>query len=145
MQSYSFGVSLRIWHPNFDPSVVSTNLGLESDFTSRAGEARRTPTGRLLSGSYAESYWCSRTFNPGEQSSIDNTAEDVLAAAVDILSPHKAFLLLLREQGARLNLEVSSFGGRNYSLELSPQFLASCADLGLSIVHDVYAIAQNAY
>jgi hypothetical protein len=145
MQSYSFSVSLRIWHPNIAPSTITLTLGLNPDFVSTAGEARRTPKGRLLSGTYAESYWCSRAFNDGEQSSLDEAAEDVLVSALDILSPHKAFLRLLREQGARLNLEVSSFGGRNYALELSPLLLTKCAELGLSIVHDVYAVAQNKY
>ena len=146
MASYSFDVTLRIWHPNFDPSVVSQNLGLTPEFTSRAGERRRTPKGTLLSGTYAESYWCSRPFfRDGEQSASANTAEDVLAHAVDTLLPHKVFLRLIREQGGRSNLEISSFGGRNYALELSPQLMAMCAELGLTLVHDVYAVAQSSF
>ena len=143
MQSYSFSVALRIWHPSVDPEVISRNLGLKAKFSAQAGAERTTLRGRKLSGTHAESYWHSDPFEHGEYASIDDVAEDVLAQVVELLAPKRAFLLLLREQGARLHLQVASFSHRNYAIELSPSFLAACAELGLSIVHDVYPCAQG--
>lgn len=143
MQNYSFSIALRIWHPNIDPAVISRILGLKAKYSGIAGAQRTTPQGRKLSGTYAESYWHSDPFGRGEYISTDELAEDALASVIEILSPKKSFLLLLREQGARIHLQVASFSHRNYALELSPTFLASCAELGLSLVHDVYPYAQR--
>ena len=143
MQRYSYSIALRIWHPSIDPAVISGKLGLTPSHIATAGQPRHTPKGNPLSGTHAESYWHSDPFDRGEYSSTDELAEDALADVLEVLKPKKQFLLLLREQGARLHLQVSSFSGRNYALELSPQFLAGCAELGLSLVHDVYPNAQN--
>ena len=143
MQRYSFSIALRIWHPNIDPAVITGKLGLQPKHSATAGQLRQTPKGRPLNGTHAESYWHSDPFDRREYSSADEIAEDALAEVLEALRPHKQFLHLLREQGARLHLQVSSFSGRNYALELSPQFLAGCAELGLSVVHDVYPYAQN--
>ena len=143
MQSYSFTIAVRIWHPNIDPAVISGNLKMKPEYAATAGTQRQTLQGRKLSGTYAESYWCSDPFEYGEYRSADNSGEDILADIIDVLMPSKAFLLLLREQGARIHLHISSFSGRNYGLEFSPEFLSCCAELGISIVHDVYPYAQN--
>jgi len=143
MQSYSFTVALRIWHPSIDPEVVSRSLGMQAKYSSTAGAQRLTPKGQALSGTHAESYWHADPFGRGEYASHDETAENVLLSVVDALSPKKAFLLLLREQGARIHLQVSSFSLRNYAIELSPSLLSACAELGVSVVHDVYPCAQR--
>jgi hypothetical protein len=143
MQSYSFSVALRIWHPNIDPQVISRTLGLKAQHSALAGAARTTPKGRKLGGTHAESYWHSDPFERGDYASTDDLAEDVLASVVEVLAPKKAFLLLLREQGASTHLQVASFSNRNYAIELSPAFLGACVDLGLSVVHDVYPCAQG--
>jgi hypothetical protein len=143
MQSYTFSVALRIWHPNIDPDLISTSLGLTAKHSAKAGAQRTTPKGHPLSGTHQESYWHSDPFKRGEYASTDELAEDVLADILDRLSPHKEFLLTLASQGARLHLQIASFSIRNYAFELSPQLLAKCASLGLSFVHDVYPCAQG--
>lgn len=143
MQRYSFSIALRIWHPNIDPAVITGKLGLQSKHSATAGQPRQTPKGQPLAGTHAESYWHSDPFERGEYSSADEIAEDALAEVLEALRPHKQFLLLLREQGARLHLQISSYSNRNYTVELSPQLLAGCAELGLSVVHDIYPYAQN--
>ncbi|MFP8780830.1 hypothetical protein [Hydrogenophaga sp. RWCD_12] len=143
MQSYSFSVALRIWHPNIDPEVISQNLWLKAKHAAMARAERTTPKGRKLSGVHAESYWHSDPFERDDYASTDDLAEDILASVVEVLAPKKAFLLLLREQGARLHLQVASFSHRNYAVELSPHFLIACGELGLSVVHDVYPCAQG--
>ena len=143
MQSYTFSVALRIWHPNIDPSTISSALGMEAKYSAMAGTQRATPKGQALSGTNQESYWHSDPFKRGEYASTDDLAEDVLAEVLNYLAPHKEFLLSLYGQGARLHLQVASFGTRNYAFELPPELLAQCASLGLSFVHDVYPCAQG--
>lgn len=143
MQNYSYAIALRIWHPNIDPAVISGKLGLPAKVTAMAGRPRLTPQGRALGGTHAESHWTSDPFERGEYLSTDEVAEDALAAVVEILQPNKQFLLLLREQGARIHLQVSSYSARNYAFEFSPLLLQQCAELGLSLVHDVYPQAQR--
>lgn len=143
MQSYTFSVALRIWHPTADPDVISRTLGLKANYSAMAGAERTTPKGRKLAGTHAESYWHSDPFDRGEYSSTDDLVEDVLADVMELLLPKKAFLSLLREQGARVHIQVSSFSNRNYAFELSPTLLATCSELGVSIVHDVYPCRQG--
>lgn len=143
MQSYTFSVALRIWHPTIDPEVISRTLGLKANYSAMSGAERTTPKGKKLAGIHSESYWHADPFDRGEYASTDEVAEDVLADVVELLLPKKAFLLILREQGARVHLQVASFSIRNYALELSPSLLAACSELGLSIVHDVYPCSQG--
>ncbi len=99
---------------------------------------RQTPKGQLLDGKYSESYWSADPFERGEYLSTDDLLEDAMAEVFDVLAPHTQFLLMLREQGARIHLSASSYGNRNYAVELSPQFMLRCAGLGISFVLDVY-------
>lgn len=141
MQSYTFAIALRIWHPSIDPELISRSLDLKAKYSGAAGAVRVTPKGRKLEGTYSESYWHSDPFERGEYVSTDDIVEDALADVVELLKPKKAFLLLLREQGARIHIQVASFGNRNYAIELAPAFLATCSELGLSFVHDVFPCA----
>jgi hypothetical protein len=143
MQPYSFSVALRVWHPDIDPAVITAEVGFEPKTSWRAGEARCTPKGTALTGTRSESYWTSDPFNAGGYDSSDRVAEDVLSEVLDVLGPRKPFLLLLRQQGARIHIQVSSFSTNNYALELPPEILARSAELGASIVHDVYPYAQD--
>ena len=107
------------------------------------GMQRQTPKGQLLDGKYSESYWSTDPFEHGEYLSTDDSLEDAMAKVFDVLTPHTQFLLMLREQGARIHLKASSYGSRNYALELSPQFMLRCARLDINFVLDVYPHAQN--
>ena len=126
-----------------NPAEITRELGLKPHTTFVAGDRRKTPKGQLLDGTYRESYWSADPFCRGEYLSTDELAEDALADVLQSLAAHKSFLQRLRSEGARLHLQVSSFSGRNYAFELPPEFLAKCADLGLSFVHDVYPYPQN--
>ena len=55
----------------------------------------------------------------------------------------KALIKKLRTEGGRVLVQISSFSGRNYALELSPERLSKCAALGVGLAHDVYPYAQN--
>jgi hypothetical protein len=143
MQSFSFVVAFRIWHPNIDPDVISETIGLTPRHKSKAGQPRATPKGRPLGGIHAESHWSVDPFAHGEYLSHEDRVEDVLTDVLELLAPHKSFFLSLREQGARLHLQVSTHSNRNYALVFSPELLSQCVELGLCLVHDAYPYPQS--
>jgi hypothetical protein len=143
MPRYSYAVGLRIWHPSINPEEITSALGIKPFVTHEAGARRKTPKGNILDGTYSESYWTADPFSRGDYSSTDDLAEDTLIEVLEILKPHKAFLLRLRNEGARIHLQVSSYSGRNYALEFAPEFINTCAELCLTLVHDVYPCAQT--
>ena len=143
MQNYSFSLAVRIWHPSIDPAEITRALGINPRKMSLVGDKRKTPKGQLLGGVYRESYWWADPFDRGEYLSTDALAVDALVDVLNLLEPHKPFLLRLRSEGARLNLEVSSFSRQNYTFEFPPELLIKCAELGLSLVHDVYPYPQD--
>lgn len=143
MQLYSYQVALRIWHPSVDPAVITKSLGLKPAVAHRVGDPRVAPKGQPLGGLYAETYWHCDPFDYGERPSTDGLAEDAVTEVLTVLRPHSRFLLLLREQGGRLMLQISSFSARNYAIELPPPLMAELSSLGLSFAHDVYPCAQR--
>ncbi len=143
MQRYSYNIGIRIWHPSIKPDEITRVFGIKPQNCSEAGQPRKTPKGTLLEGVYRESYWSADPFERGEYSSTDDLAEDTLNEVIQILEPHKDFIQKLRGEGARVLVQVSSFSGRNYAFELSPDLLGKYAALGVSLTHDVYPYAQN--
>ena len=140
---YWYSVRLAIWHPSIDPEEITQVLGVETRYASKAGEPRRTPKGTPLAGVYRESYWSADLFSRGECVSSDDQAEDILAEFLEELGPHAAFMQRLRGEGGRATLWVSSFGGRNYAFEFSPELIGRCMALGPSLTVDVYPVAQH--
>lgn len=111
---------------------------MHAKHSAKSGVQRVTPAGRPIGGIHAESYWHADPFEHGEYASTNDLAEDVLMDVLERLQPHKEFLIGLKKQGARLHLQVASFGTRNYALELSSEMLGQFSGLGLSFVHDIY-------
>jgi hypothetical protein len=143
MQRYSYSLALRIWHPDITPDVITHALGISPSRICEAGKPRSTPKGTLLEGTYRESYWSADPFDRGEYSSTDDLVEDALAEVLHLLEPKREFLLKLRSDGARVMVQISSFSGRNYAFELSPELMGRYASIGVSLAHDVYPCAQN--
>jgi hypothetical protein len=143
MQTYSFVLSLRIWHPSIDPAVISAELSVEPKIQGKLGERRKTQAGKLLDGTWRESHWSGDLFHYGECLSHDRSIEDVVIEAADALGPHRQFLMRLRAEGGRLLIQASSYSNRNYAFELSPDLLAALGSLGLGFAHDVYPCAQT--
>ena len=143
MQRYSYTIALRIWHPSIKPEKITEEFGIVPDHSSEAGRPRKTPKGTPLEGVYRESYWHADPFHRGEYSSTDDLVEDALEELLQVIEPHRSFIQQLRAEGARVLVQVSSFSGRNYAFELTPDLLGRFAALGVSFAHDVYPYAQN--
>ena len=48
-----------------------------------------------------------------------------------------------RRTGARMLVQLSTFGDSNYAIELSTGLLSKCVNLGVSFAHDVYPVFQK--
>jgi hypothetical protein len=138
MQQYTYAIALRIWHPTIDPSAITVALGVEPARSMMAGQARQTPKGTPLEGTYRESYWSASPLREGWTPSSDDQAEDAMAELLALLKPHADYLLALRRTGGRLLIQISSHSRRNYALEIPPEMLTDCASLGVGFAHDVY-------
>lgn len=138
MQNYTFKILIRIWHPTIDPKIISDSLNIEPNRTCTSGEQRSTPKGTLLDGVYSETYWYTDPYNRGECASTDYLVEDLIEETVSLLEPHISFMHKLIDDGGRIHLQVSTYGDRNYAIELSPSMLQRLSSLKISYVQDVY-------
>jgi hypothetical protein len=143
MQRYSYTIAVRIWHPSIKPEEITRALGMKPNHSHESGQPRKTPKGTSLEGVYRESYWNADPYDRGEYSSTDDLAEDALSEVVQLLEPHRIFIHKLRSEGGRILVQVSSFSGRNYALELPPELLGKFSALGVGLAHDIYPYAQN--
>ena len=142
MQQYSFVIALRFWHPSIEPAAITDQLGFKPSRSWQAGYDRFTPKGTPLDGVHRESYWHSEPLVPGWRDSTDTAAQDAVLQLLQHLAPHGSFLRDLTSKGGRGLIHVSSYGPDNYALVFPPELLSQCANLGLSLAHDVYSVPQ---
>ena len=144
MHSYKYSVSLRIRHPERDPSGFTNELGLEPHTAQRAGDARKTPAGEPLSGSYRESYWCCRATNPDPADSDEVSLEECILNLNSELSEHRGYFQELTESGGYIEYFVGIFGSLQIGLELSRDLLEETAELGIGLGLDIYGNGHEA-
>lgn len=116
---------------------------MEPSHQGKVGERRSTQNGTLLKGTYAESFWMHKPFNRDDYSSTDDRIEDTLEGILKCFEPKADFIQKLNQDGGRALIWVSSYSGRNYAFELSPETLGRLSQIGFSFAHDVYPCAQN--
>lgn len=142
MQIYSFSVALRFWHPTLDPDAITTRLEINPRKSAQVGQARVTPRGTPLEGNHRESYWHAEPIGEGWIESSEIEAEDAVLTLLSRLKPNRDFILELVATGGRALIHISSYGPGNYALMFSSDLMARCSDLGLSLAHDIYQVAQ---
>jgi len=143
MHPYRYSITLRVSHPDIDPSEITKALALESAWAWKAGDPRQTPKGTPLEGFYRESYWYCDLIPDGERSSEGTLVEDYLDHFVEQLSSYREFFERIRSEGGRVEFFIGLYGERNYGFELPPSLLGAAAITGLSFTFDVYPYPQN--
>lgn len=138
MHPYSYSISLRAWHPSMDPDAITRGLDKVPTRTCRAGDARSTPKGTPLEGTYKETYWYSELIPTDGGASIIEGLEDRLSYLAHDLSPRSEFISSLRASGGRVELFIGLYGDRNFGFELPPQTVATLAAIGLALSFDIY-------
>jgi molybdopterin synthase catalytic subunit len=106
-----FDIELLIVHPTLAPAEISAALGIEAQIAHGVGEPRKTPKGTPLEGNYPDTRWrhSVRYEVPAEEDFA--RFADKIAALVDRLEPHKAFLRRVRADGGRADVMVQFLEG----------------------------------
>ncbi len=141
MQNYDYSISLRVHHPSMDPSDATAEFGLQPIRQWQAGDARSTPTGRPLEGTYSGTYWCTDLC-----ANVESSSEGLEAALLrhsSRLSPHQAFISHVLASGGKVELYVGVFGPASFGFEFEPSLLEKIAVMGLALSVEIYGAPQN--
>ena len=104
---------------------------MEPEHQGTAGELRRTPKGRALPGTYKVSFWRRSFLTPN-----DGELERFIAGIVEQVAPALPGVLV---GGGKARLFIGLFlEQENIGLELSPELLSRCGQLGISLGFDIY-------
>jgi len=138
MSEYEFTISLRIRHPDIDPSRITATLGIQPQHSWQAGEARRAPAGGELEGVYRESYWTGRLMEEPQLSSERLSVESLLMQILAQLRRAQDFLEQINSDGGVAELHVSIFARRTFRLEFAPQSMTAFERLRLAVVFEIH-------
>jgi hypothetical protein len=134
-----FAIALLIQHPTRTPEDITSALKREPQFSHRVGDQRRTPQGNALPGHYRDTRWrcCQR------HETKDQWFAKHVAAFVDGLVPHKAFLLDIRSTGGESALILQFLDDEYFGDDIPLDVLAKMIDLGLDLGIESYGVPQS--
>ncbi len=133
--AFDYRVSLQVFHPSADPDDIVRRVG-RSPFRSWAvGEARHTPVGAPLPGTYRETY-CAFEIGRGE----DGELAHCLRSAVADLKHATGLFHELRATGGRANFHVSWTPGERGEI-FDTDLLSNMANLGVDLGIDPLSTA----
>jgi hypothetical protein len=138
MSDYEFTLSLRIRHPDVDPSVITEALGLQPQHTWKAGDRRLDAAGDALGGSYRETYWMTRLMEQPQLSSESQSVEGMLMQTLAQLHRAQSFLEQLNAQQGVAELHVSLYAREEFTLQLSAESLTQLGRLRLAVSLDIH-------
>lgn len=128
-------ISLRIFHPDINPKVITARLGLFPTISSMKGQRRRTPQGDLLIGKYEKSNWnCRLIVNPKK------TIAENLSKFLTLLEKKESAMVDLADLGARAEFFIGIFlEGENFWEEMDWKLLERLARMRISLSLDIYS------
>jgi hypothetical protein len=132
-------VELFIVHPTMDPDDITAALGLEPSHARRIGGNRKTRKGTPLLGEYPDTRW---RHSVRHDVRGQHFASEV-AALLDRLSPHKAFLAELRATGGQATLVVQFLGDGYFGDMLPLNTLSKLIDLQLDLGIEAFTVPQS--
>src|SRR5215813_11173264 len=114
MSAPVFALSLRLWHPTQRAEGVISTLQLPIRFYHSVGDARRTPKGAPLEGTYEETYCCFRL-----EEKMRARLEQCISRWCKSLRQHHDFLGIFVQSGGKIEFYVSVFleGDRGFELD----------------------------
>ena len=132
MTTYRYLLSLRVWHPSQDLSVVTDTLGFAPQIHDQAGQAR-VRKGKVLDFISKESYW-SHAFDLNAEQEI----EDCLLLHIIKLEAHKELFNNIAGTGGNseffIGFMLESFSS---GFVLSPELQSKCAALNIGLSFDI--------
>lgn len=132
-------VELFIVHPTMSPAEITAALGLEAHFAHRVGDLRKTPKGTPIEGQYRDTRWrhCIR------YELRDQWFADKMAALVNSLAPHKAFLHRVRATGGSAEIIVQFFGDGYLGDKVPLETLVAMTELQLDFGIECFTVPQS--
>lgn len=134
-----FDVELFIVHPTMDPAAITAALGLQPAIVHGVGNRRTTPKGTVLPGHYPDTRWRHSVRHETEGQWFRHE----VAALLDQLAPHKAFLEEVRATDGQATVIVQFLGDGYFGDELGPDLLGRLIDLRLGFAVEVYGVPQS--
>lgn len=126
-------ISLKFWHPTWKAAVFSDTLNLNPRFIHTVGDRRTTPTGTLLEGTYAKSYWC---YDYEAGNNCDPT--DAINGLLVTINPHADFVRSVIESGGRAEILVWIVSSADFGEVFPSDVLLSLGKLGIGLSFDIY-------
>lgn len=132
-------VVLFIIHPTMTPAEITAGLGLAAHIAHRVGDVRKSPKGTILGGQYQDTRWrhCIR------YELNDQWFADKIAALVNSLAPHKAFLHRVRATGGSAEIIIQFLGDGYLGDNVPLQTLATMTELQLDFGIECFAVPQS--
>lgn len=152
-----FQLSLRIRHPCMDPKHISDELGIEPEYSFRAGQPRHSKSGLAPAAVHTESYWLAPLSsvswfgNPSfteplnlstTQGHIDATiARDLTGAlslqAVRLNKSQGMLLQKIRSEGGDISLLVTLSPAAVTNFSLPPQISRLYSESGITLEFEI--------
>ena len=130
-----FSVTLRCYHPEWDPGQISTQLGMTPEVSWKAGDQRRIPSGETLSGRCRSTYWCSSKLLGSWDHPIATLTE-----YIKLLEGKREFIQNLISSGGRIEFFLGwGLPGPSGGQVLDVDLLGRLGSLGINLAIDVYA------
>ena len=128
-----FSVALRFFHPSIDPRAISSKLGIEAEFSWKAGAPRTTPSGKPLRGLNKASYWVSSRAAPKEED-----LSTFLIGWIRELERHREFFSQLASEDGRIEFylmwSIRRFRGDSITVEA----LRALAELNIDFTFEAF-------
>lgn len=136
----TFALLLRIWHPTVDLQAVVDALPLSCSFIGKRGEPRRTPTGRVRSGVYSESFCTGDLITQDEfkAENFDGDLKSCVTLALHRLASSEETILRLKADGARMEFYIGWVVRSNADVVLSADLMGRLSHLGIAPWLDNY-------
>lgn len=133
MNRFKFSLSLRVFSRSIDPSEISARLNLSPKWYNRAGEARRTPKGKVVGGLYDLNY-CSFVLDANGDSDL----HEVVSRNVGLFAEHKDLFGRVRGDGGRVEFFIGWFSPGNTGDLFDFELLGRLSELKIDLAFDVY-------
>jgi hypothetical protein len=152
-----YQISLRVRHPSMDPGTISRELGLEPEYSFKAGEPRESGSGMAGTSVHAESYWLgslgsiasaagslsgfsgARATAARERlqaATVESLTLALDAVAVGFVRAHSDFIRRIQSEEGQVSLLIEMSTRTLNGFTISPQTGRTFAELGIAVEFD---------
>ena len=126
-------ISLRFRHPTRELDYLSSLLGLTCFRSWTVGTARQTPTGKILPGTNAESYWVSLSEYP-----VEAGFSNELKATITRLVQVKDHIRDIKKSGGKVEIYLQLSGSITNGDSIDSTLLKKMGELEVDLLLEVF-------